>query len=134
MANEQILKVYFGRGEYAITSLNVDKMLKAAKEYNDNDQWKTYIWDYLGFHFEKGQLKRYKDVVEVFEKIDDDEKIVELLSEMKRFVTKSEAEGLKINRRKTPEQKAAEKAAKIAAISESNLPDDIKADLLKALN
>lgn len=120
--NEQTMKVYFGKGEYAITGLNIDKFIAAAKGYNDENKWKSYVWDYLGFHYEKGQLKRYKDVMAVLSQ-SDDEKAMELVAEMERFQVKA-ADTLEIRKKMTAEQKAAKYNETVARLKAAGFSEE----------
>ena len=122
MQNEQTLKLYFGKGEYAITSLNIDKFIAACKGYNEQNKWKSYIWDYCGFHFERGQLKRYKDVMAVLSE-SDDPKAIALVEEMQKLVTKP-ADTLEIRKRMTAEQKAAKYNETVARLTAAGFSEE----------
>lgn len=125
------LKVYYGRGEYAITSLNIEKFLKHVAEYNEKNVWKTALCDYLGFDMKKGRLKRFEEIAKALE-AESDETGKKLLAAMMTLELKP-TESLLIRKKMTPEQRQAKVDAIKAALEESGIDADDMTKMLKAL-
>lgn len=66
---EQTIEVYFGKGEYAITSKNVDKLIATVDEF-EKGNWKWAMVDCLGVQLKDGgvvKTKRHTDVIKALE-------------------------------------------------------------------
>jgi len=61
--NTTPITIHFGKGEYAVTSKNVERLEKAVNEFTETGVWKWMLVDCLGIKADGTVGKRYDDVV-----------------------------------------------------------------------
>ena len=54
--------VHYGKGEYAITSANVDRLTKAVDHFNQTAEWKWNLQDCLGINQDGKLGKRFEEI------------------------------------------------------------------------
>jgi hypothetical protein len=101
----QQITVYFGPQSYNVNSGNIEKFIKASKNYNSDNTYHSDLY-YLGVNKDgKIREKTLSDAKKALGEIED-EKCLELLEEISKFVPKK-AEDVKVSVRRNPIEKAA---------------------------
>jgi hypothetical protein len=101
-----LIEVYFGKGEYAITSANVERLVKHAQDYIEQSIWKWSLQDNLGFQKAGTKTKRFEEAFKALENVSNPS--CQILRElMVRLEPKAE---LKCRVKSTPEAKEAKRA------------------------
>jgi len=60
---ENVKEIYFGKGEYAITSDNFQKLAAAAQRYSVDGGWKWALQDSLGIKMDGSLGRRFTDIL-----------------------------------------------------------------------
>jgi len=105
------VEVFFGKGDYAITSANIDKLISVLDEYNNSGLWKWSISDVLGIKPDGAKGKKYYEIKDALRDIPG-QKVFDLIQRMSDFVVNPKAHR---TIRATKEEKEARRA-EVAAI------------------
>ncbi len=127
--------IYFGKGDYTVNSLNIEKRTKSVKEYNEKGTWKFSLYD-MGINCtkEKGAYKTptFEKCVKELKEIKDP-KVQELVKQLELVKERPSDKVVRISR-KSPEEKEANRA-KVAALLKDlpGIDPAMKERMLKAV-
>jgi len=104
---ENVKEIYFGKGEYAITSDNFQKLAAAAQRYSVDGGWKWALQDSLGIKMDGTLGRRFGDILAT-EKVPE-----ELKTSMLLVQPREAAEVFRIHGSRTSDPITVEKKAEV---------------------
>ncbi len=63
--------IHFGKGEYAITNQNIDRLTKAVDHYNQTGEWRWSLQDCLGINQDGKLGKRFEEIKKSLSTVED---------------------------------------------------------------
>jgi type VI protein secretion system component VasK len=128
---KQISVVYFGKGEYALTDANADKLAKAVAVYSETGKWQWSLQDCLGIKPDGTVGKRFEEIKATLAKVEDDSLAANLLDAMNNVVIHSEVTRT-VRVDSAEKQRRREEVAAILSFVEG-LSEEEKAKMVKAV-
>jgi hypothetical protein len=95
--------VHYGKGEYAITSANVDRLTKAVDHFNQTAEWKWSLQDCLGINQDGKLGKRFEEIKKSLATIEEPA-IQNLLTAMSAVVVHEASEIKKVTKTSSVER------------------------------
>jgi len=129
--NTTTITVFYGKGEYAITSANVDRLIRHAQDYIEKSIWKWSIQDNLGFQKKGVKTKRYDEIVAQLAQVDEPQ--IQILRELMLRLEPKPQEELKCRVKQSPELKEAKRAELRAQLEDIGVDAVTMERMLKAV-
>lgn len=130
---QEINKVYFGRGEYALSNANIDRVSKALATYNESGKWQWACQDVLGVKMDGSIGKRFGEIQAALATQEDDPKAVALLGIMSETAVRAPETITRTTRVDSAERQARQAAVKEILSTVEGLTEAEVARMAKAV-